>query len=105
MSTIIRSITDVPGAEVYVICTDSFMSGWGSTKEKMNRCIFPCESREEATIVLNNAGRRTDMVCPSIVSRETLAQLIVSGREKEVWSLMNREACTRWYKAGETWGK
>lgn len=45
----------------YVTCIDSFMSGWGRSREKSNKLIFGCDSLEEAEIVADNAECRTDM--------------------------------------------
>jgi len=45
----------------WVSMTDSFLSGWGPAEGKINKLIFPCETREEAEIVSENARARSDM--------------------------------------------
>lgn len=45
----------------YVTMIDTFMSGWGAAKGKINRLIFECETLEEAETVKENAENRTDM--------------------------------------------
>ena len=60
MSGIITKHSEVPDAPFYVTCIDTFMSGWGKAKGRANRLIFPCDSRQEAEIVYDNALGRTD---------------------------------------------
>lgn len=44
----------------YVTMTDSFMSGWGNAKGKLNKLVFECDSYEQAEIVAENARNRND---------------------------------------------
>ena len=44
----------------YVTMTDTFMSGWGEAKDKINKLVFVCDSIEEAQIVKDNAEQRSD---------------------------------------------
>jgi hypothetical protein len=44
----------------YVSMTDTFMSGWGEARDKINKLIFLCDTMEEAQIVKDNAEQRTD---------------------------------------------
>jgi len=44
----------------YVTMTDTFMSGWGMAKGKINKLVFVCDSMEEAQVVKKNAMNRTD---------------------------------------------
>lgn len=45
---------------IYVTMTDTFMSGWGMAKGKINKLIFECETKEQADIVYQNALNRSD---------------------------------------------
>jgi len=45
----------------YVTMTDSFMSGWGYAKNKINKLVFLCDSYEQAERVFNNAESRNEM--------------------------------------------
>ena len=44
----------------YVTMTDTFMSGWGHSRDKINKLIFVCKSFQEAQVVMENAQNRTD---------------------------------------------
>lgn len=44
----------------YVTMTDKFMSGWGKSKDKINKLVFECETYQEAIIVAENAEARSD---------------------------------------------
>jgi hypothetical protein len=44
----------------YVSMTDTFMSGWGKAKGKVNKLVLECDSMEEAMIVEQNARKRSD---------------------------------------------
>ena len=46
----------------YVTMTDTFMSGWGHSKGKINKLIFECKDYEEACTVEQNAHDRTDQI-------------------------------------------
>jgi hypothetical protein len=52
-----KKIEDKP---FYVTTTDSFMSNWGSAKNKTNKLIFGCDSLAQARIVADNAQSRSD---------------------------------------------
>jgi hypothetical protein len=45
----------------YVTMTDKFLSGWGMAQGKINKLIITCDNFTEASIVENNALRRSDM--------------------------------------------
>lgn len=53
----------------YVTMTDTFMSGWGCAKDKINKLVLECETREEAQIVADNARKRGEMKCVNICSK------------------------------------
>lgn len=44
----------------FVTMTDTFMSGWGEAKGKINKLVFICDNIEEAEIVKDNAEQRSD---------------------------------------------
>ena len=44
----------------YVKTVDTFMSGWGKAEDKVNILVFLCDSMDEAEIVAENAGNRSD---------------------------------------------
>ena len=50
----------IPKAEYYVLSNDSFMSGWGGASGKINTCVVPCETYEEAEAVADYARSRSD---------------------------------------------
>ena len=45
----------------YVTMTDSFMSGWGLSKNKTNKLVVECDSLQDAEVVCNNAKLREEM--------------------------------------------
>lgn len=51
---------EVPDAPLYIVSTDTFMSGWGAAKGKVNRCIVPCPDAETALKVKSYVQSRTD---------------------------------------------
>ena len=50
----------IPKAPFYVLSNDSFMSGWGGANGKINTCVVPCESYEEAIKVEGYVRSRSD---------------------------------------------
>lgn len=56
----ITSTTQIPAAPYYVVTEDSFMSGWGPARGKVNVIILPCATYDEALIVEQNAKARGD---------------------------------------------
>lgn len=102
MSMFVTEDSEVPKTPFYVVARDTFMSGWGMSKGRDNWVVLPCQSDEEATIVLENARRRTDMVEAHIT--ESLADLL--RRPDITVSLFDREDADRWYTPGGfTWEK
>ena len=51
---------------VYVTMTDTFMSGWGQAKGRINKLVISCNDTSEAWIVLKNAEARSEMKNVSI---------------------------------------
>ena len=101
MSTTVESIEEVPMADYYVICTDNFMSGWGSARNKKNICILLCDSHEEAKVVASNARGRSEMSDVITLNREELKRWF--RHEGVMFSLFDREFADAWYEPGR-WG-
>ena len=94
MSELIDSARDIPAAPYYVLAKDTFMSGWGGSQGRPNIVILPCESYEEAEIVLDNAQARSEMKYCRINSTKPRLQ------RWNTYSLFNREEAERWYTRG-----
>ena len=45
----------------YVTATDSFLSGWGMAKDKINKIVLECDSMSQAQTVLKNLKKRNEM--------------------------------------------
>lgn len=96
MSEFVTSAADVPKTPFYVRAKDRFMSGWGKSAGKDNWVLLPCESYEEAQVVLENTRARSEMVDARIVCH---IPRLVTRRDVTV-SLFNREEADRWYTPG-----
>ncbi|MFO7902321.1 MAG: hypothetical protein R6U98_06665 [Pirellulaceae bacterium] len=94
MSNTITERREIPDAPYYVMSNDSFMSGWGPAKGRINTIILPCESLREARIVEWNAGQRTDQ------QRVRIARNKPRLRDGVLYSLMDKEEASRWYEPG-----
>lgn len=95
MSTNVTAQSEIPDAPYYVLSNDTFMSGWGLAKGKTNTLIFPCETREEAETVRENALYRTDQKRVRVLVRKP--QLRTS---RVYYSLTDREEAEAWYTPG-----
>ncbi len=51
---------EIPRANWYVLSNDKFMSGWGLARNKINTCVVPCESEEQAQRVYDYVESRRD---------------------------------------------
>ena len=60
--------TDIPAAAYYVLSNDSFMSGFGPAKDKINTCIVPCSTMEMAYAVRDYVETRPEQKRIRIVS-------------------------------------
>ena len=100
MATTITERSEIPEAPYYVVCVDTFLSGWGKAENKINRIILPCKSLDEAEVVRENARGRGDM--KSIRIHSSKPQL--RRRNFSVWQVMNRKSARAWYKPGR-WTK
>ena len=54
----------------YVISVDRGMSGWGDMKGKINKCIVPCDTFDQAESVVRYIESRTDQEDIEIVEGE-----------------------------------
>lgn len=78
----------------YVTATDEFLSGWGYSKGKKNRLIFPCYDELEAQIVYDNLEARDDMKRINISSRKpdySLNRYFVQVKTEEDYPNFYRE--------------
>lgn len=50
----------IPNAYCYVLSNDKFMSDYGKARGKINTCVVPCSSLEEAEAVVAYAKSRGD---------------------------------------------
>jgi len=94
MSKFITSASEIPNAEFYVLAKDTFLSGWGLSKGKANIVILPASSYEEAEIIVENMGKRSDMSYVRINTRKPRLQ------PHNTYSLFSREDAERWYTKG-----
>lgn len=77
----------------YVTMTDTFMSGWGMAKGKINKLIFECETYNEARIVAENAENRGDMKRINISRRKPYYNNV-----KYYAQVKTKEEYPRWYE-------
>jgi hypothetical protein len=84
----------IPDAPFYVLTEDSFMSGWGPAKNKVNVLILPCETYTEACIVADNARNRSDQKRVRINTTKP--------RVRPHWyiSVHDKGSYSRWYEPG-----
>lgn len=50
----------IPDAPFYVLSNDTFMSGWGKAKDKINTCVVPCDTYEQAETVERYVRSRSE---------------------------------------------
>ncbi len=55
-----ESYIEIPKSPYYVLSNDSFMSGWGHARGKINTCIVPCETYNIALKVVEYIESRND---------------------------------------------
>lgn len=51
---------DIPSAPYYVLSNDSFMSDWGAARSKINTCVVPCATWDEAVAVQHYVQSRRE---------------------------------------------
>ena len=78
---------------LYVAMTDKFMSGWGHSREKLNKLVFECETEKEARIVFDNANNRTDQKYINICYTKPYY-----NKDKYYTQIKNKEIYPCWYK-------
>lgn len=94
MSHTITERSQIPDAPVYVLCNDSFMSGWGQARGRVNTIILPCADTHEASIVMENAAARSDQKRIRMVGAKPRL------RPGILYSLLTKDGADRWYTRG-----
>lgn len=84
----------IPDAPYYVVTEDSFMSGWGPARGKVNVIVLPCDNYAEALIVEQNALNRRDQKRVRINTTKPRA------RRHWLISLHTRDDYDAWYTPG-----
>ncbi len=79
----------------YVTTTDKFMSGWGKARGKTNKLIFPCDTYQDALIVVENAENRTDQKFINIRSTKPYY-----NQEHYFSQVKTRAEYPSWYQRG-----
>jgi hypothetical protein len=72
----------------WVTMTDTFMSGWGPARGKINKLVIECGNIHEAEIVAQNASDRTDQKNIRIAFRKPYypsRAYVVSWHDKETY--------------------
>ena len=93
MSTTVYKRSEIPDAPYYVLSNDTFMSGWGPARGKINTVILPCESMPQAEAVAAYARSRTDQKRVRIVSNRPRLQ----DSTTHLYSLMVNDGSCAWY--------
>lgn len=44
----------------YVSCIDTFLSGWGKSKDRDNKLVFECETNKEVDKLVDILNKRSD---------------------------------------------
>ncbi len=96
MSKHVTQQSEIPDAPFYVTTTDRFMSGWGESRGKRNRLIFPCASLREVAQVEWYAKSRSDQKNVRIC---TTKPRIRPGTYTQV---MDPERSKAWYGRNES---
>jgi hypothetical protein len=81
--------------QLFVVATDSFMSGWGFAPGKSYFAV-PCTDHAQAQIVLGNMEDRTEMKRPRIVGKNYKPRL----RPGDHLSIRSPKDCDRFYIKG-----
>ena len=96
----ILNASELPHAPYYVTATDTFMSGWGPATRRHNVVVIPCESAEEAALVMANANGRGDMVDVGV---EPNPPALLGAGAAVLYSLLTRDRAGAWFTPGR-WG-
>jgi len=62
-----NTFEDLEKSPLYVLSNDTFMSGWGSCKGKINVCVVPCENGFQAEKVMEYIKTRSEQKRARIV--------------------------------------
>jgi len=79
---------------LWVLCNDSFMSGWGEARGVINTLIFPCVDLAQANIVADNARRRSDQKYVRIVGNAPRL------RDGHFYQVKTIDEYPNWYRYG-----
>lgn len=82
----------------FVVCTDTFMSGWGKA---LGRSLYALRvGPASAQIVLANAKRRREMKRCRIVKAKANGRPDVKLRAGDHLAIVGRDTAQRWYTPG-----
>lgn len=79
--------------QVFVVFTDSFMSGWGQAPRR-SLYALACPDHRTAEIVLDNGKRRSEM------KRGRITGALPRTRPGDHLSVVGPSEAARWYKPG-----
>jgi len=86
----------------YVTMTDKFMSGWGMSKNLINKLIFKCDTYEEALRVEKYAQGRNDQKHINICSNKPKYYRSTMGKDYEINNyyvqIKDKNDYPDWYK-------
>jgi len=86
----------------YVTMTDKFMSGWGMSKNLINKLIFKCDTYEEALKVEKYAQGRSDQKHINICSNKPKYYRSTMGKDYEINNyyvqIKDKNDYPDWYK-------
>lgn len=99
MSTRIHWTEELPESPLFVVARDTFLSGWGKASGG-SYVILPCDGREEADAVSDNARARSDMKDVDVLDRSEARQWLESKPHTAHVGLMTRDDAERWYEPG-----
>lgn len=92
MYDLITSATEIPVAIAYVCANDTFMSGWGPSKGKINTVICPVSSRTELDCVYDALESRDEMIYVRICYRKPRL-----NHRYNTYSLFSKDRAPSWY--------
>ena len=92
MSHTIYTRKEIPDAPYYVLSNDTFMSGWGFAKGKINTVILPCKSYSQALRVESYAHTRSDTNRVRIVCNKPRLH-----NSTHLYSLYCENSASTWY--------
>lgn len=81
-------------AELFVVCKDTWLSGWGHAEGKNSLIVLPCRNQSEANVVIRNAQNRTDMDEIKIYTE------LPEFKWRDLVHVADRDDYQRWYVVG-----